>query len=355
MTYSVAHLRPVEDRAGLLELWRGTMAGRSAEDVAAWRYAWFFDQNPAGAPTSCVTRHTTSGAVVASGSAHPRPTQVAGELHSAAVMSDFVVAKGHRTAAAALAVQRRLMADSLARFDFMYGTPNKEAEPIFKRLAFHTVATTASYSRLLRTANKLESYVKPRALAGIAGAVLDRALAATDLRARVRHPLAYRAEVTSRADDRFDDLWRRARVHYDITGERSASYLNWRYADFRTREHRFFVVSERRSGRLCGYVVFSVVDDVVMIDDLFCDDPRTKLAVVLLMFASEMRDGKNRSIWLSLVAAPWYERALRRLLFIKRPVEKSLIMKERPGLPADVTRHLLDGSRWFMVGGELDT
>ena len=355
MTYAVASLRQHEDRSGLIALWVEVMASRSTSAVADWRFAWFFEQNPAGAPTSCVTHHVESQSVVACGSAHPRPTQVRNQTHFAGILSDFAVSKAHRTAAAALAVQRRLMADSLLRFDFIYGCPNKEAEPIFKRLGFHTVAATASYSRVLRTGDKLTAVVRSRWLANIAAAFADKALAASDARVLLRRPFFFRAELTDRADERFDDLWRRARHHYGITGERSADYLNWRYADFRTTRHRFFVVSERKSRRLCGYVVFSVKDNVVSIDDLFCDDPTTTLGVVLLMFAAEMRDGNNRSIWLNLVADVRYERTLRRLLFIKRPDTKSLIVRVREEISPEVTSELENDQRWYLVGGEIDT
>lgn len=358
MTYAAALLRETEpdDRAGLIALWMEVMATRSTTSIADWRYEWFFGENPEGAPTLCVTHHVESRSIVACGAAHPRLTQINGELKLAGNLSDFAVSKRHRTAGAALAVQRRLTNDALERFEFIYGCPNKEAEPIFKRLRFHIIGTTMSYVRPLRTADKLASMVpaQHRWLSDAASSVADRALAASDARVLWKR-FAYRTSIIDRPDDRFDDLWKRARGHYGITGERSASYLTWRYTNFKTTKYRFFCLEHRLTKRLMGYVAFSVKDDVIIIEDMFCDHPKSRLDLMLLMFASEMRDGKNRSIWISLLAGAWYEKLLRRLLFVRRAEAKCLVVKEREGTAPALVSALKDPEQWFIVGGELDT
>src|SRR5262245_21933947 len=122
MTYAVAPLDEAADRAGLQALWREVMPGRTQSD---WRFTWYFGCNLAGAPATSVTHHLPSRTLVACGSAYGRRTQAAGGLHDAAILCDFAVSRLHRSAGAALAVQRQLMAQSLERFLFIYGCPNK--------------------------------------------------------------------------------------------------------------------------------------------------------------------------------------------------------------------------------------
>jgi hypothetical protein len=355
MTYAAAPLDETADRAGLQALWREVMPGRSQDGVADWRFAWYFGGNPAGAPTTSVTHHVPSKTLVACGSAYARRTQVAGELHSAGILCDFAVSKPHRVAGAALAVQRQLMAQSLDRFLFIYGCPNKLADPIFERLGYKKVATTVSYSRPLRTGQWLAPRLKHPLLARLAGQIVDAALAATDVRGWLGHPLAWRSERLARADERFDALWQRARRHYGITGERSAAYLNWRYADFKTEQYQILGLSERRGGALIGYVIYRMVGDTVLVGDLFCDEPSVVMEPLLLCFVSAMRDGRRRSVYLSLIGNDAIEGALRRALFIKRPASQSVVVLARPDAPASLLAQLEDGRSWFLVGGELDT
>src|SRR5256885_926388 len=194
MTYAAASLHQTDDRAGLQALWREVMAGRTGEGVADWRFSWFFGRNPAGAPATCVTHHVESKALVACASAYARRVQAAGALHMAGNLCDFGVAKQHRAAGAALAVQRQLMTESLQRFAFIYGCPNKAAEPIFKRLGYTPVANTVSYARPLRTRHWIAKTLTQPAAAWLVSTVADNLLAARDVRARLGRPFAWRTE-----------------------------------------------------------------------------------------------------------------------------------------------------------------
>jgi hypothetical protein len=358
MTYSAALMRQPEDRAGLLAVWGDVMRDRAVAHIADARYAWFFEKNPAGPPTIVVTHHVETDQVVACGAAFPRRTQVTGDgpLIPAGILADFAVMKAHRVAGPALALQRRLMNESLARFPFIYGYPNEHAQPIFDRLGYKIVGATSAFSRLLRTGDKLAPILKNHTLGSVAGFFVDRALALGDVRAFVRRPFALRAELLDRADERFDDLWARGRAHYGVTGERTAAYLNWRYAELNTghHPHRFFCVSHRRTKRLIGYVIYTVKDNSVIVDDLFCDDPRAELDALLLTMAAEMRGAKHRSIYLALLGEPWLEPLLKRLLFLKRPGARNMIARAAPTAPPELTRRVVDEWRWFMVAGELD-
>ena len=217
------------------------------------------------------------------------------------------------------------------------------------------MANTVSYARPLRTRHWIAKTLTQPAAAWLVSTVADNLLAASDVRARLGRPFAWRTEELARADERFDALWERARRHYGITGERSAAYLNWRYADFLTRRHRFFCVSERRTGALVGYVIYTVERDLVLIADLFCDDPGRLLTPLLLRFVAAMRDGKHRSIYVTLVADRATQQSLTHALFVKRPDSKQLIARAHADAPAELAAQLADGQRWFLVGGELDT
>ena len=62
-------------------------------------------------------------------------------------------------------------------------------------------------------------------------------------------------EVVDRYDARFDHLWTRAAQRFPILGERSAEFLNWRFADAPDARYRALVLIDGED-RLRGYLIY---------------------------------------------------------------------------------------------------
>ena len=168
-------------------------------------------------------------------------------------------------------------------------------------------------------------------------------------------PSSYGSYITESADERFDKLWDRAKSQYRIVGERSSSYLNWRYTSFKTRHYSYYCLTEKPEAELVGYIVFSVEAKNISIADLFVADPDGKAWEHLLVgFAAQMRKEGAQSLVISYFGTAAFEQRLQRLGFFRRTRLCTLLVYSDPDLPKEFTQTVYDRENWFLLDGEMD-
>lgn len=412
-TYSAERIHPEEHIATLGRLWRDNLAeGAVTDELVERRMRWFLEENPAGPPRTWVCQHGPEREVVGSASFYPRVTHVAGQRVHAGILGDFAVDRAHRTAGAAMSIQRAIANGAReAGAEILYAFPNRASFPIFQRCGYAKVADTSVWVKPLTAAYKLRELGdaapedRREAAHAVVGRVSERARAVVPvegwrslwegalpewLEDRVvdaidtpDHPLvragvraadaAFAArdaaqllsrrrrlhgEIARRADERFDDLWSRAKIDF-VTGERSSAYLNWRYATFKTIEYRFFCVTDPADGKLIGYAVYYLYGNKVTVADLFCDDLEANMDLVLLKLAERMRSEGHDTMGLVYVGASSIGEKLRGLGFFQRALPKDvgsrwLILRLEKETPDPMRAELTNPERWWMTEGELD-
>jgi hypothetical protein len=327
--------------------------------VTGTRFRWMYEQNPAGPASTWIGVYGPDQEVIGCGSFAPRRMSVGGETLEAGILADFAVAKSHRTAGAAIAIQRAVARGlKAAGLAFLFCYPNAAALPIFRRVRYRAVGEAGTWVKPLHSEYKLRDYVPYPRVARAASHAVDAALWANDLRSFARSPRLFRTQVVDHADERFDRLWDRARPGF-VTGERTAAYLNWRYAHFPSSSYQFFCLHrpapslQPDRGELLGYVVYEVQQNRVLVADLFCDYDRTT-SVLLHAFAARMRRAGHDSIWLSYFGNRFLADELEAQQFIRRPDTRHLLVLFDKDAPGDLARTLTDPERWLMADGELD-
>ena len=355
-----------EHKDALLELWREALfsGGRRARAAGhgGERYPWFYEQNPSGRAATWLGLREPGREIIGCGSVCPRVVHVAGKPLRGGVLSDFAVAKAHRIAGCAVAIQRAIVDHCRETgYDFLYGYPNQDALAVLKRVGYEVLGFAVPYSKPLRTGVKLGERIKKRRLgqaferpevAELLGLVLDLGLATLDAGRMLHRLLTYRVEDLPRADARFDDLWA-LRAYGRVMGEKTSRYLNWRYASYRAGEHRFFCLADRR-GQLAGYLVYSIAGDTAFVADLFtprCDETVEHL---LLHFAMRMRRSPCAAIYLSYFGDEAFGKRLEGLQFFRRSPHRSVILFAGEHLPAATAAVIRGPGNWFMLDGELD-
>jgi hypothetical protein len=148
----------------------------------------------------------------------------------------------------------------------------------------------------------------------------------------------------------FDGLMQDASVSYEACIERSATFLNWRYAEHPIERCECFVA--RRSGRLSGYVIFTASAEDAILVDLFCLKLESIPDALLRYVATELRRRGIQTISVPIVEGhPWMD-ALRNAGF--RPRETGPFVVE-PG----VARHhaMFQNARapWHFMQGDRDS
>jgi predicted N-acetyltransferase YhbS len=353
MSYQAIPYRPELHREALARLWAENMSDQRIAAVTAARMDWLYRQAPDGAPTTVLAVHQESGEVVGCGTFLPRPTWVGGERRRAAVLCDFAVTRTHRTVGAALVIQRALVeAARAADLDFLFGFPNAKSVQILRRMGYHEVGLTSIWVKPLRSAYKVRHLAGLRRLGPLVTVPLDLGLRAADALRRLRGPRDLAVSEALPSGERVEALWRGLLGAQPVVGERSAPYLDWRYARFVTASHRFLAAS-RPDGALAAYLAYSVEDGKAVIRDLVALPGSGADEALLLALAGRLRGEGVDSIVVSWVAPPDACERLRRAGFLRRPGGRSLIVWRSPGREA-AGAPLLDPSSWLMLDGELD-
>jgi hypothetical protein len=349
MAYSFARMTS-EHEGAVLRLWQDNMAGLGNGAVLTDRLRWLYRDNPAG-PTDTVVALSDADEVVGCASAFPRNYYLRGTPLRAGVPVDFAVSRKHRTAAAALGLQRALVGPQ-STFDFLCGFPNRAALPVLQRVGFKPFAAACAWIKPLRANYKIEPVLKNLYATAAVAALPNAWLRASDAQRARRERLS--GEFAARADERFDSLWARASRHYAVVGERTAAHLNWRYAAFPGGAYEFFLATQPGKSELVGYVAFQRRAGKVFIGDLFAIDMEESAERVLLEFGRHLRDHGADSIFVGYAGNEGFERRLQRLGYIRRALgPRSMVGLPRTTDP-EQSKLLVDRDHWFLFDGEMD-
>jgi len=341
-------MRP-EHRDEVIRFWGEHVAPAAASDSVAARYCWTHTLNPAGPPATVLALAQEGAEVVGCGSAYPRTVHVAGEDLRAGMLADLAVARAHRTAGAALGIQRALVTDRESAYAFLFGFPNKSALPILKRVGCRPLAALHDWIKPLTALYKTRAIVGVEWAARATAAPVDWYLRAGDAWRRSDKSEIH-SEIIDRADDRFDQLWRRARSRFVVAGERTAKYLNWRYT--RAGGYQFFCLS--RASDLIGYVAFLTRSDKVFIVDLFALDMEETAEQLLLHFARSMRRAGLQSVCVGYAGNQAFASRLKRTGFIPRPGAERTVVLLAKGTTERQGALLFDPENWYLFSGEID-
>jgi len=319
------------------------------------RLRWLYERNPDGATRTWLGfSPSPDSRIIGCGSLISRRMALGGRRYLGGNLADFAVDKAHRLAGPAIMIQRAIVRGSKeAGFDLVYGWPNDKSVGVCKRVGYTSIGMATRWVKPLHTEKKLREALKNPLIRKAAAAGVDRVLMANDWRKILSRLVAFRSETLLRADERFDALWARMRLPY-LVGEKTAAYLNWRYADYTTKRIRFFCVTGRLSQRLLGYAVYSVRGDVASVEDLLVDDLNEHLDVLLLGLALKVRDEGACSLSLTYLGTDKLFPRLRSLGFFDRGGDRPLIVYLDKDPPEELMKAAFDSKQWFIFDGELD-
>ncbi|MFZ5893632.1 MAG: GNAT family N-acetyltransferase [Myxococcota bacterium] len=353
MSFDAFPLRGESDRSAVLQLWHDNFGDHRIRSAIDPRWHWLTEANPSGPVKICVVARRDTGEIIGSAGAMPRTLHIGGDPVSAAVLCDFVVDKQHRVAGAALALQRKLAEACFADgISVLYGFPNKSAFPVFARIGYKTVGAAMMMARPLRTGRHLRDLIPP-VLAETAGFFVDCLLHAYDLQMHLRRARDLDDVERRAADDSFQSLWDEANSGRTIVGERTPAHLNWRYAKHPIEDCTFFCLTERSSGRLRGYVAYSVVDGKVNVLDALWASPQAQKSL-FARFVWRMRALGHSSISVCYAGDVTVAGALRQLGFIQSKERRNFVCKVAAHEVDRVGAAAYDLAQWSLFDGELD-
>lgn len=138
------------------------------------------------------------------------------------------------------------------------------------------------YVRPLRAQRFLRARSSKRMLVAAMALLLNVASTVTRLLARPRRGRKAGCSIRTvdQFDARFDEFCAEAVAPFDFVPERTAAFLNWRYADPRAGD--FTIRVAERDGRLLGYVVTRTDAEITKVADILVAPGETSVAGALI-------------------------------------------------------------------------
>lgn len=331
--YAVRESRPTEDKAAVVDLWRGNLGDPTR---LLWKYGWFYEQSPLGPPLTLLLEWRAPGDELA------RPVGVAtagrrrfsrgGETLEAGVLVDLAVLPEHRTLGPALVLQKALRTEGLARAALLYGFPNAKAAPVFQRAGYRKIGMMRRYVKVLRPSVYLRRRL-PALLAAPLG-LLANALTRVGLElAALRGPaLRWTGVDTPVAYDNAAPLLPLLR------GERTAAFVAWRFASGALPGR----VQRVAFGEDAGWIVEEEAEVLIIRD---CSPTLLEPAFTAAwqaLFRDAVRRGATRAEFECLAPAPLRQRLA------------ELGWSPRSERPAFAAGDAVDDADWFLTSADED-
>ena len=334
-----------DNTQAVLELWRSGFADLHGAAASA-KLAQSYLDNPAGPGVFFFLESAEVAGFIGVQSLVQRIFHHRDHLVMAGIMADYVVDPRHRSLGPALLLLQSSSACGRENFGFIYGMPNKKAQPVLKRAGLTPLGMMVRYSKPLRSRPFLSSRIGPRWLA-LAAPLVDAGMAVLDsMRAlRIRQPLSW--QQVSADDAGLDMIWFGSDRRQLTLAERSRRILAWRYP-VAAADWLVFIARCRRSGEAIGYVVCRQRNDVMVISDFYCLSPLSQTDDLLLAFSRLMRRRRVASLSLEFFGAESVVAGLHAAGFAAR--EHNPIFSVRGD-----TAGLDGGELWYFTGFDRDT
>jgi predicted N-acetyltransferase YhbS len=344
MSYSVIRTDLQRDRNDVVSLWK-----RNFPDIPQERYDWIYQKNPQGKALNWVAREIGSGSLVGTASLFPRKINLNGRMVTVGIAGDFAVNQEYRGSNVAIKLQRTLVA-SMTENDFrlIYGISNRKAEPVQLRVGYVLLGKMDRWAKLLKTTK----YFKAYPLHGLVSEPLNFIIRNFSKEARGRRVEGYTIQKLNSFDQRFDQFWKRVSRQFNIIGERSKDYLNWRYRKSPHRSYHIFSLIQKDNQEICGYIVYYFQNKVGFIVDMLFLDFGSALDSLLSKFILYLRGQNVESISILLFGCPGLAKKLKGFGFFLREEEsRILVYLDKNSAYADF---VLNRENWFLLEGDRD-
>ena len=346
MNYVINQAEKQTDENIVLGLWKGSLQYADAE-----KYERIYKSNAYGPSWGWLTSLQDTAEHIGFAGLCQRQFFIEGNKVSAGVAIDFTIDKEYRGFGPALKLQRAVIADLKCKgIEFIYGFPNKQAESVFKRVKYKVIGKMARLVKVIRSDYKLKDIMKSEVLCKMVSPIVDQIIIKTFKERMYRRSPKVTIEVTDFFDERFDAIWDKAKSQFNIIGDRSAGYLNWRYGSILKNNAKIFCLLDNSKDSILGYIVFSIENNICHVIDLLFLDMITSFDLLIAEFIAYMRKERVYAIYLPYLGSTAVVDRLNAWGFVKREEERSIMLfAENRSYQVE---YLLNKENWHLLEGD---
>jgi len=325
---------------------------RNLDIASSQRYDWNYKQCPYGNALCWLAKFESTDSFVGSTSLFPRKLLINKEPTYAAIAGDFAIDKNHRGYGPAFKLHREILSKfNDFGYKFIYGIPNKSSRTFFLRIGYKEIGKYKRYIKLLKTVIVPKEYLPKYLRSNILLKIFDFFNNIVSKDKRVKNKFGYSIEMPTIFDERFDMLWEKASKQFNIIGERSSSFLNWRYEESSTYYYKIFCILDDKK-ELAGYLVYYVKDNICHVVDMLFLPADNLINFLLANFILHIRTKEIGAIVIRYMGNSIIENKLKEFNFFLTKNDDAIVVLYAANLPFE--SYLLNETNWYFFTGDSD-
>ncbi|MCP4580781.1 MAG: GNAT family N-acetyltransferase [candidate division Zixibacteria bacterium] len=348
MKYTIEKVDLVKSESEIVGFWRENFPGWPVE-----KYSLFYKNNPFGESLCWVLKNADNNKIVGTNALFPKRMAINGNTVLAGIAGDLAVAKKHRGHRSAISLQQAVNADyKNTDIEFAYATPNVISEKVGQGAGFKVIGRTVRMVKILKSYGYLKKILRISFLAKLLAEPFDILLKLKSKEKLYKNSDEYACDIVDSYDERFDELWRKAKAQYPVIGERSSEALNWRFAKCSYKNYHTFTLARKQSGELLGYIVYQEIGKNIQIADCFAVDIGKNLNPLLSKFILYHRERDIDIITFYYFGNNSIINQVRKYGFVIRADNRSIIVEVDENYP--YRDDVLDKNSWHYLDGDND-
>jgi len=346
MSYSISTANLEKDQPEIESLWRKNFGHSIGK-----RFYWIYENNPSG-PATCLLLKDKKG-IAGAIALFPRRMLINGKYVKAGIAGDFVVDEGHRVLGPALSLQKSAISHCDGeRFDILYGFPNKKSEAVLLRAGYKVLGVILSLTKPLKSYYYLKKFINIPVVTKALSKPIDLAMKSLSKETYYKATDEYSFETPSSFDSRFDNLWERVSTHFPIIGERTSSYLNWRFIQSPHKHYEIFAMVQKKSRDVSGYIAYTIANNKSFIEDLLSLNMDEILESLLSEFLLYQRQKGIDSVTFNCMGPRVLVSKLKKYGFSTRDRESKIMIYAPPD--SALGPYLFYKENWYLMPGDND-
>lgn len=316
------------------------------------RFEWLYKENPAGTARAWLAVNDKNGDVAGFTSVIPRKMLVSGEEMMCWNCSDFSIRKKYRTLG--IAVKLRKSAKECVNnnvIPFLYAHPNDRMKVIHMKAGHFEIGKMIRFAKMLKVDKKIEKRVGTSFFSRWLSATGNLLLDLTEKKHKGLSHVEFEIHKGDefRFDEEFDRFFKAVVDSRTIFGIRESSYLNWRYIENPVCMHEVAIIRNR--GKLAGYIIYFVEDEITFIKDILCVEDEEIKSFLVSSLIQNHKDRNINSMSVTFLETNKWIRIFREFGFMSRESSSVIVYPNPENKFAD---YLLDADNWYMTVGDRD-
>jgi hypothetical protein len=163
----------------------------------------------------------------------------------------------------------------------------------------------------------------------------------------------YTFEILNIFDNRFEKFWKKVSEQFNIIGERTTDFLNWRYKQSPSNDYKIFCIFDDKDD-IIGYIVFYFIKgNILHIVDMLYIKSEEIIDLLLSEFMVYARSIKMGAIVIRYLGDNLLEKKFKKFNFLKiRKDETNLVIFETNSTS---NSYLLNKENWHFFIGDTDS